>query len=137
VKCVGSSELKYLHTRCFICHNLICEIFFCTSQLMHKHCHISGGKDLWPMSGAHIICICILYSMSRGSAVIIANGYGLDDWGMGVPVGSRIFTRFKFHPTCYPVGSRSSFLFTDPAKLIMQTLDVCRFSCVRKECCSR
>jgi hypothetical protein len=38
--------------------------------------------------------IYYLWNRSRGSAVGIATGYGLDDWGVGVrvPVGSRIST---------------------------------------------
>jgi hypothetical protein len=54
---------------------------------------------------------------SRGSAVGLATGYGLDDRGVGVrvPIGSRIFTFHivrtgsGVHPTSYLVGTGAFF----------------------------
>jgi hypothetical protein len=54
---------------------------------------------------------------SRGRAVGIATGYGLDnrEVAVRVPVGSRIFTslyrpdRFLSHPASYPMGTEDYF----------------------------
>jgi hypothetical protein len=55
----------------------------------------------------------LLSQNSRDSAVVIATGYGLDDWAVGVrvPVESRIFffhvvqTGTGDHPASYPLGT--------------------------------
>jgi hypothetical protein len=54
--------------------------------------------------------------MSRDSAVGTANGYGLDDQGIGgrVPVGARIFFLHvsmgsRAHPASYPMSTGDSF----------------------------
>jgi hypothetical protein len=57
------------------------------------------------------VSICV-----RDSAVGIATGHWMDDWGVGVrvPVGSRIFSssrrpdRLWVHPTSYPLGTGGS-----------------------------
>jgi hypothetical protein len=52
----------------------------------------------------------------QDSAVGIATGYGLDDWGIGVWVSVRaiffplvVHTSSGAHPTPYPMGTRGSF----------------------------
>jgi hypothetical protein len=51
-----------------------------------------------------VIYDCIIKFQSRDSAVGVATGYGLDDWGfrVRVPVGSRILSS---HPASYPMGA--------------------------------
>jgi hypothetical protein len=67
-----------------------------------------------------MIAIFLYYTfvgMSRGSAVCIATGFGLDDRGFGVrvPVGSRILScprrpdRLWGPRASYPMGTRDPF----------------------------
>jgi hypothetical protein len=64
------------------------------------------------------IYICTFaWSKSRDSSVGIATGYGLGDreFGVGVPVGSRMFSSPRFPdrlwgpPASYPMGTGGSF----------------------------
>jgi hypothetical protein len=51
-------------------------------------------KQITLMEAVHFLLIYCYRKRSRGSAVGIATGYGLDDWGVGVrvPVRLRIFS---------------------------------------------
>jgi hypothetical protein len=85
--------------------------------VFHKMHEISGLAD-WTVNFISLLMEDDVYSChvcrrSRDSSVGIANGYGLDDGGVGVlvPVGSRIFSslrrpgRLWVNPTSYPVGA--------------------------------
>jgi hypothetical protein len=78
---------------------------------------VSMKRLLGPQCYNVNICF-VCPTASRGSAVAIANAYGLDDRVVGVraPVGSRIFTSQDQnrlcgpHPTSYLMGTGVSFL---------------------------
>jgi hypothetical protein len=86
-------------------------------QLTHGGKFVSLGNRPRSAFQKHIFLLLVVISMSRGSVVGIATGYGLDvrEVGIRVPVGYKIVTSpyrpdlSVVHPTSYPMCTEGSF----------------------------